>query len=101
MMKYMPVVLAFSADTISFKVTILYAKSGLDNIHTMYGGGSGVFANVIGEASLILKRNTQTNKKEVLYLDGYIKPGEGCKFCVQTEKEIIEACRKASMAIWR
>lgn len=100
MMKYMPVVLAFSADTISFKVNILKVKPGLDNIHTMYGGGTGVIADDIGEASLILKRGTPTDTEEVLSLDGYIIRGEG-KFDVQTEKEVIEACIKASKAIWR
>lgn len=100
MLKCMPIVVAFSEEIISFKVNILDAKSGIDNIHTMSGGGNGVFADNIGEASLILKRPTLTDETKVLYLDGYVRKGASYAFCKQTEREVIEACMQASNVIW-
>lgn len=100
MIKCVPTVVAFSEKIISFKVNILSPKPSEDT-HTLYGGGTGVTADNIGEASLILERATLTDEApQVLYLDGYIRRGEG-NFCVKTEKEIIEACIQASKAIWR
>lgn len=99
MIKCMPVVVAFSEEIMSFKVNILSPKPG-ENVHALYGGGTGVTADNIGEASLVLQRATLTDEAQVLYLDGYLRRGEG-NFCVKTEKEIIEACIQASKAIWR
>ena len=102
MMNCMPIVVAFSDNTISFKVSILDGSASFDNIHVMYGGGFGRLASKIGEASLILKRPTLTEEAEVLYLDGYITDnGEYNPFCVVVEKIMIAACMEASKAIWR
>lgn len=98
MMKCMPIVVAFSEKTISFKVNILNTKLGA-KIYPLDGGGNIATADNIGEASLILKRATLPDEAQVLYFDGYMRRGEG-DFCEETEKEIIKACIQTSKAIW-
>lgn len=105
MIKCMPVVVAFSEEIMSFKVTVLNADTGIDSIHTMYGGGTGVPGHMVGEASLILKRklvdplmSTKWHKPKVVYLDGYLSDGK--EFNVKTESKIIMACIQAAKVIW-
>lgn len=103
MIKCVPVITATSIRPparIALDVTLVEMVANID-IHTAYGGGYGFQGKEIGKASVVLQQVLSSiNPKEikVVYLSGYRKDGKD--FCVETERNVIEACKNVAKIFW-